>query len=199
MSGNNSLLGSLATIIGLVLTIYMWMIIIRVIISWVNPNPRNQVVQFLSRMTDPALYHVRRLVPLSYGRIDFSPIILILLLVFANDFIVTSLKGLAQGMPFTGVLPIFIISLIRMVQGVLFAFMILVIARAVLSWISPDPYNMIVQFIYGITEPVMYPLRRNLPLVFGGIDLTPIILIAAIYFANSLLDRLGGMVARGLL
>jgi YggT family protein len=197
MSGTNSLLGSLATFVGFALTVYMWMIIVRVIITWVNPNPRNQVVHFLARVTDPALYQVRRLLPLSYGRIDFSPIILILLLVFANDFVVTSLKGLAQGMPFSGVLPIFIISLIRMIQGLLFALMILVIARAVLSWISPDPYNMIVQFIYGITEPIMYPLRRSLPLVIGGVDLTPVLLIAGIYFANTLLDRVGIMVAQG--
>jgi YggT family protein len=168
----------------------MWAVVIRVLISWVSPNPRNPVVQFLAKVTDPALNQVRRLLPLNYGGIDFSPVIFLLLIVFANDFIVTSLKGLAQGMPAAGILPIFLISLIRLVQGILFAFMIIVIVRAVLSWISPDPYNPVVRFVYGITEPVLYRLRSTLPMVFGGIDISPVVLIIALYFINSLLDRL---------
>jgi YggT family protein len=184
------MLGSLATLIGLALTIYMWMVIIRVLISWVRPSPYNPVVQFLSRATDPALNQVRRLFRLNYGGIDFSPIILIVLLVFANDFIVMSLKGLAGGMPFSGVLPIFLISLIRLVQSLLFFFMIVLIVRAVLSWISPDPYNILVRIIYGLTEPIMAPMRRTLPLVFGGIDLTPVVMIVLIYLANSFLSNL---------
>ena len=192
----NSLLNSLASIIGLLLTIYMWMIIVRAVISWVSPHPQNPIVQFLGRVTDPALYHVRRLLPVSYGGIDFSPIILILIIIFLNDFVVLSLKGLAQGMPTSSILPLFIISVIRLVQGVLFAYMVVVIARAVLSWISPDPYNPIVRFVYGITEPLLYRLRRTLPLVAGGIDLTPILVIVLIYVANSLLDRLMIMVSQ---
>ena len=187
---NSSLLFNLATIIGIFLTVYMWVVVVRVLISWVSPNPHNPAVQFLAKVTDPALNQVRRLLPLNYGGIDFSPVIFLLLIVFANDFIVTSLKGLSQGMPASSILPIFIISLIRLVQGILFAFMIIVIVRAVLSWISPDPYNPVVRFVYGITEPILYRLRSILPMVFGGMDFSPIVLIIAVYFVNSLLDRL---------
>lgn len=186
----NSLLSGLASVLGVALTVYMWMVIIRAVISWVNPNPYNPAVRFLARMTDPVLYHVRRILPVSYGGLDLSPIILILLIIFANDFVVLSLKGLAKGMPAAKILPLFIISVIRLLQRVLFAYMIIVIARAVLSWISPDPYNFIVRFIYGVTEPVMFRLRNIVPLVFGGIDFTPILLIVLIYFFNAGLDRL---------
>ncbi len=182
-------MSGLAGALGFAINIYMWMIIIRAVISWVSPSPYNPVVKFLARATDPVLYHVRRMFPVSFGGIDFSPVILILCLVFLNDFAVNSLRWLALGKPASGVLPIFIVSAIRLVQGILFAYMIVVIARAVISWISPDPYNPIVRFIYGATEPVMYRMRSMLPLVFGGVDLTPIVLLAAIYFANSLLDR----------
>ncbi len=67
----------------------------------------------------------------------------------------------------------------------LFFYMWIVIARAVLSWVSPDPYNPIVRFIHNITEPVMDPIRRRFPICFGGIDFSPMILLLAIIFLRS--------------
>ena len=188
-SATNNLYITLADIISWGLTIYIWIVIIRAVISWFSPSPRNQVVQFLARVTDPVLYHVRRIFPAYYGGIDFSPVILILLLVFCSDFIVLTLKSLGAGQPSADILYIFLFSVIRLVQGVLSAFMIILIIRAVMSWISPDPYNPIVRFIYGLTEPLLYRLRQMIPLVYGGIDLTPILVIAIIYFLNNLLDK----------
>jgi YggT family protein len=56
-----------------------------------------------------------------------------------------------------------------------------IIARAVLSWVNPDPYNQIVRFIHNITEPVLYPIRSRVPFM-GGIDISPIIVILVIVF-----------------
>jgi|SRR5688572_11765349 len=58
----------------------------------------------------------------------------------------------------------------------------ILIARAVISWVNPDPYNPIVRFLYNVTEPVLYRVRRLVPSVFGGIDLSPLILILALQF-----------------
>lgn len=66
-------------------------------------------------------------------------------------------------------------------------FMWIVIARAILSWVSPDPYNPIVRFIHNVTEPVLYPVRRRLPLGFSGIDFSPIIVLLAIVFLRAFL------------
>ena len=49
----------------------------------------------------------------------------------------------------------------------------LIIARALLSWVNPDPYNPIVRFLYNVTEPVLGWVRRRVPIVFGGLDLRP--------------------------
>jgi YggT family protein len=68
---------------------------------------------------------------------------------------------------------------------VLNIYMWIVIARAVLSWVSPDPYNPIVRFIHTVTEPVLYRIRRRLPVVFGGIDLAPVIVFLAIMFLEN--------------
>ncbi|MEW6265578.1 MAG: YggT family protein [Thermodesulfobacteriota bacterium] len=194
----NSFMTSLASLLNLALTVYMWLVIIRAVISWVNPNPYNPVVQFLGRITDPALNQIRRIFPLTLGGLDFSPVILILLLVFANDFVVFSLNWLAHGRPASGLAPIFIISLIRLTQGVLFAFLVIIIVRAVLSWISPDPYNPLVRLVYGATEPVLYPLRRRLPLVHRGYDLAPLALGLAVYLAIYVLGWAQGAVSLAL-
>ncbi len=68
---------------------------------------------------------------------------------------------------------------------VLNAYLWIVIAGAVLSWVSPDPYNPIVRFINNATEPVFYQIRKRLPIDFGGIDISPIIVILAIYFLQA--------------
>ena len=57
-----------------------------------------------------------------------------------------------------------------------------IIARALISWVNPDPYNPIVRFLYNVTEPVLSYLRNRLPLVYGGLDLSPLLVIGVIIF-----------------
>lgn len=66
-------------------------------------------------------------------------------------------------------------------------YMWIVVAGAVLSWVSPDPYNPIVRFINTATEPVFYQIRKRLPVNFGGLDLSPVIVILAIIFLQTFL------------
>ena len=73
-------------------------------------------------------------------------------------------------------------AIAKVLDVVLVMFMWVVIARAILSWVSPDPYNPIVRFIHNITEPVLYQIRKRLPLNFGGIDFSPILVLLAIIF-----------------
>ncbi|HSN05119.1 YggT family protein [Nitrospira sp. NS4] len=92
----NVLLGA-ATVLDYVLWLYMWIIIARALISWVNPDPWNPIVQFLSRATEPVLEPIRRWIGWRMG-IDLSPIIAILLLTFLQFAVVQSLKDLALQM-----------------------------------------------------------------------------------------------------
>jgi YggT family protein len=68
---------------------------------------------------------------------------------------------------------------------VLLFFMWVVIARAVLSWVNPDPYNVIVRFINNVTEPVLYPIRSKLPMRYGGFDFSPFIVILIVMFMRT--------------
>ena len=91
-----NLLVALASVIGLVLNLYMWIIIARAVISWVNPDPYNPIVRFLYSITDPVLLAIRRRLPISFGGIDFSPILVILAIIFLQRFLVASLYDLAR-------------------------------------------------------------------------------------------------------
>jgi len=64
-----------------------------------------------------------------------------------------------------------------------------IIARALLSWVNPDPYNPVVRFLYNVTEPVLSALRRRIPLVYGGLDLAPLVVLAVIYFLQYFLVK----------
>ncbi|MBE9581061.1 MAG: YggT family protein [Proteobacteria bacterium] len=79
----------------------------------------------------------------------------------------------------------FLSALGTVLDYALLIYMWIIIARAVLSWVSPDPYNPIVRFIHNVTEPVMYPIRRRFPLGFGGIDFSPMLVLLAIIFLRS--------------
>ncbi len=76
----------------------------------------------------------------------------------------------------------FLLAVATVVDMILGLFLILIIVRALLSWVNPDPYNPIVRFLYTATEPLLYQVRRLMPVIAGGIDLSPLIVIAGIYF-----------------
>jgi YggT family protein len=76
----------------------------------------------------------------------------------------------------------FLDALATVIDNVLYIYMLIIIARALLSWVNPDPYNPIVRFLYNVTEPVLSWVRRRVPIVFGGLDLSPILVIFAIMF-----------------
>lgn len=86
-----------ATVLDYALSLYMWVIIARALISWVNPDPWNPIVQFLARATEPVLSPIRRLLGWRMG-IDVSPLIAIMAITFLQYAVVQSLKDLAMRM-----------------------------------------------------------------------------------------------------
>lgn len=88
-------------------------------------------------------------------------------------------------------------SLYQVVNLVFQVYIFIVVARALISWVGPDPYNPIVRFLNSATDPVLDRLRRLLPLQFGGIDLSPLALLLALYVVKDLLLNLIAQLARG--
>ncbi len=91
VAGN--ILQGLAYVLDTVLFLYMWLIIIRALISWVSPDPWNPIVQFLARATDPVLIVIRRRVGI-LGGIDVSPILAILLIMFLQYAVVQTIRDI---------------------------------------------------------------------------------------------------------
>ena len=86
----------------------------------------------------------------------------------------------------------FLVAVGKVLDIILTIYMYIIIARALISWVNPDPYNPIVNFLNRVTEPVLYRIRKRLP-AMGGLDLSPIIVLLVIFFlqkfaVNSILD-----------
>jgi len=90
-----NLFDAIAVVLYYVLNIYMWIIIARAILSWVNPDPYNPIVRFIHNVTEPVLYKIRTRLPVDLGGIDLSPIIVFLAIIFLQKFVVGSLRGIA--------------------------------------------------------------------------------------------------------
>jgi YggT family protein len=91
----SNFLFALAKLVEILLGVYMWVVIGRAILSWVNPDPYNPIVRFLHEVTEPLLSRIRRMIPVLGGSIDFSPMILILVIYFLMSFLVPTLKHMA--------------------------------------------------------------------------------------------------------
>ncbi len=88
-------LKAIAIVLDYTLTFFLWIVIARAVLSWVNPDPYNPIVRFIHNVTEPVLYRIRSKIPVNIGGIDFSPIIVILGVVFLQNFIVKSLVRLS--------------------------------------------------------------------------------------------------------
>lgn len=75
----------------------------------------------------------------------------------------------------------FISATATIIDMALGLYMLLIFGRIVVSWVSADPYNPIVQFLYQATEPLLRPIRRRIG-IMGGLDLSPMILLLVVVF-----------------
>lgn len=89
---------AVAVVLDYALSIFMWIIIARAVLSWVNPDPYNTIVRFIYKMTEPVLDQIRKRIPFDLGGLDISPIIAILCVIFLQTFLVGSLHRLAYSL-----------------------------------------------------------------------------------------------------
>ncbi len=86
---------AIAVVLNIVISFYMFVIIVQAVLSWINPGPYNQVFRFLYNITEPVYRPLRRRLPLFYGGIDFSPMVVIIILIFLREFLVNVLSTFA--------------------------------------------------------------------------------------------------------
>ncbi len=82
-----------------------------------------------------------------------------------------------------------LLALAKITDILLSLYMWIIIFRAIMSWVSIDPYNPVVKFLISVTEPVLYPIRSRMPGTLGGVDLSPMIVVVAIVFLQTFVVR----------
>ncbi|MBF0161060.1 MAG: YggT family protein [Magnetococcales bacterium] len=188
------ILGSLGMLLDFALGIYTWMILIRVLLSWVNPDPYNPVVQFLVRSTEPVLEPLRRALP-SMAGLDLSPIVALLGLSLLQRLIVGMTHAGLGGAALSSVL----VEIIRVLHLLFTFYLVLLLVRGGLhvhSWLAfrdRRPFrlslnNPFIRFIFQATEPVVRFLRRWVP-TFYGLDVTPMAAALAMLLVLSVLQE----------
>ena len=94
----STLIEAFAQILHMLITLYIWIVIIAALISWVRTDPYNPIVQILARLTEPLYYQMRRTFPTSFSGVDFAPLIVIIVLEFLDLFVVKLLFALAHSL-----------------------------------------------------------------------------------------------------
>lgn len=166
MDGNS--MHPVSQFLSVFLSIYMWIIVIAALISWVRPDPHHPIVKFLYSVTEPVLKPIRQRIGIISG-IDISPFILILSIMFFVLYLKTGR---------------FILAFTQTLDTLLSIYMWIMIISALTSWVSPDPRNTVVRFLHAATDPVLRPIRRRIGII-SGIDLSPMIVILVILFIKT--------------
>lgn len=87
------------------------------------------------------------------------------------------------------ILGYFLLALAKIINVVLVLCALLIILRAVLSWVRVSPYNRFVKIVYNLSEPVLFNIRKRLPVIYNGFDFSPVVVMLIIIFLREFLVR----------
>ncbi len=175
--------------------IYVWLIIIRVLLTWISPNPHSPFILFLNKLVDPVLNLGRRLCPFTLGGLDFTPVLIIIVLQFGGYLIGNWLYHLGMGASAFVILPLAVLGLLTVLYSLAWILFLVMLVRLIMGLVQPSPYNPIVQIVYALTEPLLAPMRRFFPPGPKGLDWRALVFLVAIYLIqNVVLGPLANMV-----
>lgn len=159
-------------LISTVFNFFIIAVMLRFALQWVKADFYNPICQFLIKVTNPLLLPLRRVVP-GYWGLDFSAIVLMLLIQIAELLLIAWLMHF----PLSGYL--ILEAILRLATLALNLMFFAILIRAVMSWFQPNPSNPLVILLIKLTEPVLKPLRKRIPLI-GGFDVSPIVALVVI-------------------
>ena len=197
----HSLFDYLALFTEWVLTLYEWIIIIAIIVSWVSPDPSNPIVQFLNRMTHPLWGYLAGRLPSALS--PFSAYASLLLIWFLKVFLpgtILSLGSLVNGEVgmdsfLLRVVGFFLLGFAFVLQNFLFFLMFLLLIWFFMTLISPSINNPIIRTLVILVDPFITPIQRRLPR--SRIDFSPIIAAGIFFLINQfLVSTLGAYAAQ---
>ena len=178
---SNYLNEPLVFLIDVLFGLYILVVMLRFLFQLFRVDFYNPLSQAIVKVTNPPLRQFRRLIP-SIGKIDTSSLVLMLIL----QYVALVLKSMVIGIKLLP-LALLYLSIIELLNMVFNVFIFSIIILAVLSWVSsPYHHNPVAPLLEQLTRPVMKPVRKVLP-PMGGIDLSPMLAIIALFFFKLLL------------
>lgn len=171
----------------LAVNIYVWLIIARVLLTWINPNPYSPVMRFLSALVDPVLNRARNIMPFTLGGIDFSPVLVIIAIGLLGFVLGKGLSLIGQGAPVTVLAPLLAMAAVSFIDSIAWLLIVIMAARLIMSLVNPAPYNPLVLIVYGLSEPLLAPLRGFFPRGPGGLDIRALVFLLIVILAQQVL------------
>lgn len=160
-------------------SLYVFALLLRFLLQWVDADYYNPISQFLIKITHPPLRRLRRIIP-SLGRIDTASLVLMFGLQMLGSYLVQWLRGMGTTLAALGVE-----SLAQLLDLTFNFYFFAIIIRAVLSWLQPGTRNPAASLLHSLTEPLLRPSRRWLPPI-EAIDLSPLLPLLGIQLLRML-------------
>lgn len=166
----NNFASALVFVVSSLAQLYLFVLLIRLLLPWLGADFRNPLAQGVLKITSPLVVPLRRVIP-PIGRIDTATLLVTFAILYATIFLILSIQQIPANFA-----QIAVSALVYLPLLTLRLYTFLIIVRVVLSWVSAGGYNPAVAIIYTLTDPVLRPIRRIIP-VMGGFDLSPIFAI----------------------
>ncbi|MGV6826235.1 MAG: YggT family protein [bacterium] len=177
---NDYFTNPLVFLIQVLFGLYTLAVMLRFLLQVVRADFYNPVSQFIVKVTTPVVHPLRKIIP-GIGSWDTASLALAWLLSTTELLLILLING--KGF---AILPAILLAVPHLVELVIHIFLFAVFVQVIISWISPGGYNPAVQLLYSLTEPLMRPARNLLPPI-SGIDLSPMLVIVALYLLKMLL------------
>ncbi len=159
--------------------ILVGLVVLRILLQLVRANFHNPICQFLYKASNPLLMPLRRIIP-AWRRLDIAAVVLAWALLLLKRVLIFAM--LASVPSFGGLM---LIALADLIGFTLMVMLILIFVRVILSFVGSDSYHPVVPLVFQLTEPVLKPVRKRLP-VLGGFDLSPMIVVLGIFLLQAL-------------
>ncbi len=156
---------ALLFLINTLFDLYIFVLIVRLVLVYVGANYFDPTTQFITKLTDFLIRPLRKIIP-NYGRIEFSTLIVVIVLELIKFLAISSITF---GLP--NIVGLFILAFADALKLLIQTFFYAILLQAIMSWIQP--YSPMNQMLYQFTSPIMRPFRRIIPPI-GGIDISPI-------------------------
>jgi YggT family protein len=171
-------------LINTLLSLYISIVIIRFLLALSRADFYNQLSQFIVKVTNPVLIPLRRIIP-SIGKLDTALVVLALSLIFIKTILIALLTGEAINL-----IGFMLYSVFELLRSIIWIYIIALFIQSILSWVANGTSNPLTGLIYSLTNPVLRPLRRRLPML-EGIDFSPMAAILGFYILLIIINGIG--------